>query len=108
MNRLMLYDTTTKHWRVLAQQSVADPVWAHDSRSLFFHDYLQKSQVVYRISVQNGVIQRVADLKDLHFADAVDYHFAGLTLQDTPLVSARMSTANLYATHLPGGKAGDD
>jgi Tol biopolymer transport system component/DNA-binding winged helix-turn-helix (wHTH) protein len=108
MNRLMLYDTTTKHWRVLAQQSVADPVWAHDSRSLFFHDYLQKSEVVYRISVPNGVIQRVADLKDLHFADAVDYQFAGLTLQDTPLVSARMSTANLYATHLPGGKAGDD
>jgi hypothetical protein len=57
---------------------------------------------------QHRRLPEVAALGDLHFADAVDYQFAGLTLQDTPLVSARMSTANLYAAHLPGGKAGDD
>jgi Tol biopolymer transport system component len=108
MNRLMLYDIAAKRWRVLTQQSAADPVWAHDSGSLFFHDYLQKSQTVYRISVSDGVVERVADLKDLRFADAVDYKFAGLTPQDALLVSARMSTANLYSLRIPDGKGGSD
>jgi DNA-binding winged helix-turn-helix (wHTH) protein/Tol biopolymer transport system component len=104
MNRLMLYDTAAKRWRVLTQQSAADPMWAHDSGSLFFHDYLQKSQTVYRISVSDGAIERVADLKDLRFADAVDYQFAGLTPRDALLVSARMSTANLYSLRILDGK----
>jgi hypothetical protein len=63
---------------------------------------------VYRISLSDGVVERVADLKDLRFADAVDYKFAGLTPQDALLVSARMSTANLYSLRIPDGKRGDD
>ena len=101
MTRLMLYDTTAQTWRILAQHSVADPVWAHDSRFIFFHDYVQKNQTMYRIAVPDGTIQQVADLQDIEYADAVDYQFAGLTPDDTPLVSARMSTANIYSAQLP-------
>jgi Tol biopolymer transport system component/DNA-binding winged helix-turn-helix (wHTH) protein len=100
MMRLMLYDTSNHTWRLLAQQSAADPVWSRDSRSLFFHTYVQKSQTIYRITVPSGKVEHVADLEDLHFADAVDYQFAGLTPHDTPLVNARMSTANIYSTDL--------
>jgi Tol biopolymer transport system component/DNA-binding winged helix-turn-helix (wHTH) protein len=101
MTRLMLYDTTTRTWRLLAQQSVADPVWSQDSKSLFFHTYVQKSQTIYRIAVPGGKVEHVADLEDLHFADAVDYQFAGITPRDVPLVNARMSTANIYSAELP-------
>jgi Tol biopolymer transport system component/DNA-binding winged helix-turn-helix (wHTH) protein len=100
MMRLMLFDMTTRTWRLLVQQSVADPVWSQDSRSLFFHTYVQKSQTIYRIGVPGGKVEHVADLEDLHFADAVDYQFAGITPRDVPLVNARMSTANIYSTQL--------
>ena len=101
MTRLMLFDTSTGTWRLLTAQSAADPVWSRDSKSLFFHTYVQKSQTIYRITVPGGKVEHVADLEDLHFADAVDYQFAGLTPRDTPLVNARMSTANIYSTELP-------
>jgi hypothetical protein len=61
---------------------------------------VQKNQMIYRIEVRSGRVEHVADLEDLHFADAVDYQFAGLTPYDTPLVNARMSTANIYSTEL--------
>ncbi len=101
MDRVMLYDTATRSWRLLAQQSAADPVWSHDSRWLYFHTYVQKSQTIYRVNVSDGKSERVAALEDLRFADALDYQFAGLDPADNPLVSARMSTANIYTAKLP-------
>jgi Tol biopolymer transport system component/DNA-binding winged helix-turn-helix (wHTH) protein len=101
MTRLMLYDVASQHWQLLTQQSVADPVWLQDSKSLIFHTYVQKSQTIFRISVPSGKTEHIADLEDLHFADAVDYQFAGITPRDMPLVNARMSTANIYSLNLP-------
>jgi hypothetical protein len=59
-------------------------------------------------------VERVADLHDLRSANVVDYRFAGLAPPphrvgrdggsddgDIPLVSARTSTANIYAAELP-------
>lgn len=100
MTRIMLYDTASHTWKQLLQQSAADPVWSGDSKSLFFHSYVQKSQTIYRVSVPEGKAERLTDLEDLRFADAVDYQFAGVTPRDAPLVNASMSTANLYSTDL--------
>ena len=100
MMRIMLYDTANHTWKLLLQQSAADPVWSADSKSLFFHSYLQESQTIYRVSVPGGKVEHVTDLQDLRFADAVDYQFAGITPRDTPLVNASMSTANIYSTDL--------
>jgi Tol biopolymer transport system component/DNA-binding winged helix-turn-helix (wHTH) protein len=99
MSRLMLYDTVTQKWRLL-QQSVADPVWSHDSKSIFFHTYVQKSQTIYRVTVSDGKSEHITDLRDIHFADAVSYQFAGITPRDTPLINASMATANIYSTTL--------
>jgi Tol biopolymer transport system component/DNA-binding winged helix-turn-helix (wHTH) protein len=102
--RLMLYDTTakagdttTKTWRVLAQENIADPVWSHDGKAIFFHDFVQEGQPIYRLAIADGRTERIAGLRDLRSADVVDYRFAGLALGDIPLVNARMSTANIYS-----------
>jgi Tol biopolymer transport system component/DNA-binding winged helix-turn-helix (wHTH) protein len=100
--RLMLYDLSTRTWRTLAQQSAADPTWAHDDQSIYFHDFAQAGQPLYKVEIATGRIERVADLNDLRAADVVDYRFAGLAPGDIPLVSARASTANLYTTTLTG------
>jgi Tol biopolymer transport system component/DNA-binding winged helix-turn-helix (wHTH) protein len=100
MTRIMLYDTASHTWKQLLKQSAADPVWSGDSKSLFFHSYVQKSQTIYRVSVPEGKAERLTDLEDLRFADAVDYQFAGITPRDAPLVNASMSTANIYSTDL--------
>jgi Tol biopolymer transport system component len=99
--RLMLYDVATKAWRLLAEQNIADPVWSHDDSAIYFHDFAQADQPIYRAIVASGKIERVADLHDLRSASVLDYRFAGLAPGDVPLVSARTSTANLYAAELP-------
>ncbi|HEX4039436.1 MAG TPA: hypothetical protein VHX37_15360 [Acidobacteriaceae bacterium] len=99
--KLMLYDVAAKGWRVLARQNVADPCWSHDDSAIYFHDFAQADQPIYKVTIATGKIERVADLHDLRSANVVDYRFAGLAPGDVPLVNARMSTANIYAAELP-------
>ena len=99
--KLMLFEVAAKTWRVLAEQNIADPAWSHDDSAIYFHDFAQTDQPIYRAVLATGKVERVADLHDLRSANVVDYRFAGLAPGDVPLVSARMSTANLYAADLP-------
>jgi Tol biopolymer transport system component len=99
--KLMLFDTATRTWRLLAEQNIADPVWSRDDTSIYFHDFVQADQPIYKVAIRTGKVERVADLHDLRSANIVDYRFAGLAPGDVPLVSARMSAANIYAAELP-------
>jgi len=90
-----------KTWKMLAQQVASDICWSHDDSAIYFHDFAQADQPIYKVEVATGKIERVADLHDLRPANVVDYRFAGLGEGDVPLVSARRSTANLYAAELP-------
>ena len=99
--KLMVFDTAAKTWRVLAEQNIADPAWSHDDSAIYFHDFAQTDQPIFRAVVATGQVERVADLHDLRSANVVDYRFAGLAPGDVPLVSARNSTANIYAADLP-------
>ncbi|MGB7137643.1 MAG: winged helix-turn-helix domain-containing protein [Acidobacteriaceae bacterium] len=99
--KLMLYDVAAGSWRLLAQQNIADPCWSHDDSAIYFHDFAEADQPIYKVTIATGKIERVADLHDLRSANVVDYRFAGLAPGDDPLVNARMSTANIYAAELP-------
>ncbi|HSY01222.1 MAG TPA: winged helix-turn-helix domain-containing protein [Acidobacteriaceae bacterium] len=99
--KLMVFDVATQRWHLLAEQNIADPAWSHDDSAIYFHDFAQTDQPIYRAVVATGKVERVADLHDLRSANVVDYRFAGLAPGDVPLVSARMSTANIYAADLP-------
>jgi Tol biopolymer transport system component/DNA-binding winged helix-turn-helix (wHTH) protein len=99
--KLMVFDTAGKAWRLLAEQNIADPAWSHDDSAIYFHDFAQADQPIFRAVLATGKVERVADLHDLRSANVVDYRFAGLAPGDVPLVSARTSTANIYAAELP-------
>ena len=99
--RLMLYDSQTKSWRQLAHQSIADPAWGQKDQYIYFHDFVQPGQPLYRVDIKTDQIQPIANLKDLRAADAVDYRFAGLTPDNVPLVDARTSAANIYTMPIP-------
>jgi Tol biopolymer transport system component/DNA-binding winged helix-turn-helix (wHTH) protein len=99
--KLMLFNVAAKTWRLLAEQNIADPSWSHDDTAIYFHDFAQADQPIYKVKVTTGKVERVADLHDLRSANVVDYRFAGLAPGDVPLISARLSTANIYAAALP-------
>jgi Tol biopolymer transport system component/DNA-binding winged helix-turn-helix (wHTH) protein len=99
--KLVLFDVAARRWRVVADGNIADPNWSHDDSAIFFHDFAQADQPIYKVTLKTGKVERVADLHDLRSANVVDYRFAGLAPGDVPLVSARLSTANIYAAELP-------
>ena len=98
--RLMLYDVSTRQWRMIAQTSVADPVWASDSRSIFIHASLAETQPIYRVSIPEGHLEMIANLAAFRAGDTADYFFSGVTPDNVPLVRARTSTGNLYSLDL--------
>jgi Tol biopolymer transport system component len=98
--RLMLLDTTTQTWRTLATTSVADPVWAADSKSLSFHASQAEMQPIYRASIPDGHLEQVANLASFSGGNTADYFFCGLTPNDEPIVRSRTSTGDIYSLDL--------
>ena len=98
--QIRLFDTQKQQWHNLAATSAADPVWSHDSKSLFVHSFMADQQPIFRIDVPSGAIHQVATLDQLRSRDA-DYFFSGLNQADQPLVLPRVGTSNLYSLDFP-------
>lgn len=99
--RLMLFDRTTQTWTTLTDGGASDPVWASDSRSVFFQNFLEAGEPVYRISIAaQGAGAKVATLDDLRPADALDYRLMALAPGDEPVVSTESSSVNVYSLSL--------
>ena len=80
--------------------SGADPVWSADSRYLFIHASLDPAQPIDRVSIPDGQVNQIVRLADARRNDAVDYVFGGLTLDNRPLIRARVFTGNFYSLDL--------
>ncbi len=100
--RLMLYDVAARTWRLLAETSVADPVWSDDSKAIYIHAFMSPTQPIDRVDVSSGQLQQVADLASFRSGETADYFFCGITPDNVPLVRARSSTGNLYSIDLDG------
>jgi Tol biopolymer transport system component/DNA-binding winged helix-turn-helix (wHTH) protein len=97
---LLLYDRAQQRWTTLAVHGVGDPTWSHDSRYLYFQDFLEAGKPIYRIAVPVGQPQQVATIANLRPIAATDYRLIGLAPGDLPMVSVRTSTVNLYSVDL--------
>lgn len=101
-SKLMLFDIVTHTWRTLISRPAHDPVWSNDSRWIYFHDFVAEDQPVYRVSVPDGRLEHVAGLRSVQPLDVFDFRLAGLSPGNVPLVSAHVSTANIYSANLDG------
>jgi Tol biopolymer transport system component/DNA-binding winged helix-turn-helix (wHTH) protein len=97
---LLLFDRAQERWTTIATHGVGDPAWSHDSRSLYFQDFLEAGKPIYRINVPAGEPRVVATIANLHPVAATDYRLIGLAPGDLPVVSAHTSTVNLYGLDL--------
>jgi Tol biopolymer transport system component len=97
---LMLFDRTAQRWTTLAIHGVGDPTWSHDSRYLYFQDFLEAGKPIYRIAIPAGKPEQVATIASLRPIAATDYRLIGLAPGDLPIVSARTSPVNLYSVDL--------
>lgn len=97
---VMLYDTRSQRWTTLTTHGAGDPTWSHDSRFVYFQDFLEPGKPIYRIAVPDGQAEPVATIEDLRPIAATDYRLIGLAPGDLPVVSVRTSTVNFYEVDL--------
>ena len=97
---LLLFDRTTSRWATLTAQGVGDPTWSHDSRSIYFQDFLDTGKPIYRIGVPTGKPQLVATIDNLRPIAATDFRLIGLAPGDLPVVTADTPAVNLYEVDL--------
>lgn len=99
--RLMRYDIAAKTWRNLAEQKVGSLTFSHDGNWLFFDDFAEGGNSVYKIALATRKVERVGDLSDLGRTRGVKFQFAGLAPGDLPLVNASISAGSIYSADLP-------
>jgi Tol biopolymer transport system component/DNA-binding winged helix-turn-helix (wHTH) protein len=98
--RLLLYDVQRESWKTLFTGTAADPVWAADSRAVYFHAFGAPESAILRLEL-NGVTHSVADLSKLGMLTTGDYFFSGITPGGAPIVEPHIGTGNLYSVSLP-------
>jgi Tol biopolymer transport system component/DNA-binding winged helix-turn-helix (wHTH) protein len=98
--KLLLFERLTGRWTTLTMHNVGDPTWSHDSRYLYFQDFIEPGKPIYRITIPAGKPELVTSISKLNPIAAADYRLIGLGPGDLPIVSARTSTVNLYKVDL--------
>jgi Tol biopolymer transport system component len=98
--RLALLDMQTMKWRTLADTSVADPVWASDSKSIFFHAAQAETEPIYRVQIASGRLDEIANLSNFIDGETADYFFCGLTSDERPIIRSRLGTGDVYSMDL--------
>ncbi|HET7215496.1 MAG TPA: protein kinase [Terriglobia bacterium] len=96
---LMLFDFTSQKWSkltALAQQ--AWPEWLHDSQSVVFLGTSAKGEsAIYRVRVSTRKVEEIVSLKDFHQAPGLLGAWAGLALDDSPLLLKDTGTQDVVS-----------
>ena len=98
-NRVMLYDLQTQKWSELAK-AFGSMAWSHDSKSIYVHlKHETKPAELVRISVPDGHVQRVVDLKGVTLGGLWP-DWISLLPDDSPLLMLSRSTEEIYRLDL--------
>ena len=97
---LKVLDITTQRWLLLPmKEGMGYPAWSSDSQSIYLLRLINGDRGVYRVRVQGGKTERVADLKDWHITGYYSF-WMGLDPTDTPLLLRDIGTDDIYALSL--------
>ena len=97
---LLLFDRQSQTWKTLSTHGVGDPTWSHDSRMIYFQDFLEPGKPIYKIDIATRSPRRVSSVDNLPALPVIDYRLITLAPGDRPVVSARTSTVNIYSINL--------
>ena len=98
--KLLVFDIATRKWNELAQIGVGYLCWSKDSKYLYF-DTFGSEPTIARIRIRDRIIEKVADLKDLHRAWGPYGPWFGLAPDDAILATRDIGSQELYGIQWP-------
>lgn len=95
-HQLMLYDVARKTWMPVATMSVSDPLWAPDSKSLYFYASVSESRPIYRIGIPDH------KLREAYYPACGRYScfLSGIAPDNQPLIRVDQTRSNIYSMNL--------
>jgi len=95
--KLMLYDLQKKTWTPLAVSRFGFENWSHDGQYLYAEDYSDKADDMVRVSLADGKVERLVNLKDIPRGFDPWEFWVGLAPDDSPLLMRDRSTQEIYS-----------
>ncbi len=99
--KLMLFDTDTKHWSILAEgDQVGYNEWSHDGKYIYMRENRDGAGELVRVRLKDRVLEHVLSLKDFPQLSDTFASWIGLTPDDAPLLMRDRSVQEIYALDL--------
>jgi serine/threonine protein kinase/Tol biopolymer transport system component len=96
-SKLMLYDTSKNNWTQLAASRFAFENWSHDGKYVYAEDYSDNTDEMIRVSVPDGKVERLLNLKEVPRGFDPWEFWVGLAPNDSPLLMRDRSTEEIYS-----------
>jgi serine/threonine protein kinase/Tol biopolymer transport system component len=96
-SKLMLYDIGKNNWTQLAASRFAFENWSHDGKFVYAEDYSDNTDDMIRVSVPDGKVERLLNLKEVPRGFDPWEFWVGLAPDDSPLLMRDRSTQEIYS-----------
>ena len=98
---LELYDTRTRNWTAAAKGGfIGLPAWSPDAKFVYFQDLIAFGEPLFRLNVQSGKVEQVADFEKILAGGVHKCAFLTLTAAGDPVVAFQRSVSDIYVASL--------
>lgn len=94
--KLKICNMSNKQWTEVLTASIDNPVWSSDSRSIYYHSFMEPDLPIYKLDVQTHNQEKIFQLRDMQVSDAADYSFQGVSPDGSPILSVHLWSADVY------------
>jgi len=95
---LKVFNLDSQVWTPLENIVIDEPIWAHDSRYIYFMQWTDHPGV-FRVTVAGGKAERIVDLQGFHHTGWFQ-DWMGLDPSDTPMLLQDRGSDDIYALAL--------
>jgi serine/threonine-protein kinase len=96
--QIHIFDLGTQRWTALITGStLGRPFWSSNPKYFYYQDALAMDQPIFRVSIDGGKLQEVANARQIPQSDLTGFTLAGLAPGDMPVGSVFRKNADIYA-----------
>jgi len=99
--QIQVFDLGTRRWTPLVTGStLGRPFWSGNRKYFYYQDGLAMDQPIFRVSIDGGKLQEVANARQIPQSDLTGFTLAGIAPDDMPIGSVFRKNADIYALEL--------
>jgi Tol biopolymer transport system component len=96
-NKLVIFDFQTQKWAVLTDFPVKHHESTRDGEYIYFESIFVQDPAILRVRAGDTAVEKVVSVRDLRRTSNLFMSWAGLTLDDSPLIALDAGSQEIYA-----------